>query len=135
MDRIRRATRKRDRARLGNLHFIQAEARLFLETLPSEIRFSDVYVLFPDPWPKLRHHKHRILRPEFLTRLAPRMAPGARLFFRTDHADYFADALKTIRAHRAWAVTDDGWEFEYATVFQQRADSYHSFTAQTRHIA
>src|SRR5262245_42435766 len=48
-ERIRRALRKRDRAQLKNLFFLHAEAYLFLETLPESARFSDLFVLFPDP--------------------------------------------------------------------------------------
>src|SRR5687768_7454544 len=56
-DRIARAVRKRDRAQLENLFFLRADARLFLECLPERAAFSDLFILFPDPWPKLRHHK------------------------------------------------------------------------------
>src|SRR5476651_2520217 len=71
-DRIERANRKRDRAKLTNLHFVHAEARTFLETLPAGATFSDILVLFPDPWPKLRHHKHRIMQSDFLEAVARR---------------------------------------------------------------
>src|ERR1043165_5508132 len=83
-ERIERATKKRDRAKLANLHFIRAEARLFLEMLPPAATFSDVFILFPDPWPKARHHKHRIIQPEVLEVIAARATPMCRLLFRTD---------------------------------------------------
>jgi tRNA (guanine-N7-)-methyltransferase len=129
-DRIARAIRKRDRARLADLHFIQAEARFFLEALPPEVRFSDVFILFPDPWPKLRHHKHRILQPAFLDAVANRMGEGARLLFRTDHEPYFQDAVAVVDAHRAWRRVEEPWPFEFETVFQSRAPSYHSLIAR-----
>lgn len=129
-DRIARAMRKRDRAGLANLHFIQAEARFFLETQPPEVRFSDVFILFPDPWPKLRHHKHRILQPDFLAAVADRIGAGGRLLFRTDYAPYFQDAAAVVDAHAGWRRVDEPWPFEFETVFQSRAPSYHSLIAR-----
>ena len=131
-DRIMRAIRKRDRARLKHLHFFHAEARLFLEALPPSVRIGKVFILFPDPWPKTRHHKHRILQPAFLTLLRSKVTDKAELFFRTDHHSYFENAMASVRAHPAWTLTDARWPFEHETVFQKRAAIYHSFSAMPR---
>ena len=131
-DRIERATRKRDRARLPNLHFLQAEARLFLETLPIGVGLRDVFILFPDPWPKLRHRKHRILRPDFLEAVAGRAARDCRLCFRTDYAPYFEEATRVVDTHGRWRVSEESWPFEYQTVFQRRAPGYQSLVARVR---
>jgi tRNA (guanine-N7-)-methyltransferase len=129
-DRIARALRKRNRAQLENLFFLRAEARLFLDCLPAGAEFSDLFILFPDPWPKLRHHKHRIIQPEFLSRAAARAATTARLCFRTDSAAYFEYAQRTVRAHPRWTIVDEPWPFEFGTVFQNRALQYQSFIAR-----
>ncbi len=129
-ERIGRAQRKRDRAKLPNLHFIQAEARLFLEVLPGTARLDAVFVLFPDPWPKLRHNKHRIIQSGFLVALAEHAKPGCPLYFRTDFTPYFEAAREVITSDPAWRLSDEPWPFEFATVFQQRADSYHSLIAR-----
>ena len=128
-ERVARALRKRNRAGLTHLHFLHADARLFLEILPAGVWISRVFVLFPDPWPKTRHHKHRILQSEFLTQLRARVHPGAELFFRTDHEPYFLEAQASVQDHRDWRLADIAWPFEYETVFQQRASTYHSFGA------
>src|ERR1017187_4331580 len=91
-ERIARATRKRERANSSNLHFIQADARLFLETLPDDMSFADVFILFPDPWPKKRHHKHRLIQPDFLSAIYRGAGEETRIYFRTDHEQYYADA-------------------------------------------
>jgi tRNA (guanine-N7-)-methyltransferase len=117
---------------LENLHFIRAEARLFLEMLPPDAALSDVFILFPDPWPKLRHRKHRIVQPEVLGAIAAHAAPGCRLFFRTDFAPYFEEAAATISSHAQWRVVDEHWPFEFETVFQSRAPAFHSLVAQHR---
>jgi tRNA (guanine-N7-)-methyltransferase len=133
LDRVRRATKKRDRARLDHLHFVRAEARLFLEVLPPGAGFSAIYMLFPDPWPKKRHHKYRLLQADFLHEVAQRAGQGTPLFFRTDHAPYFAEAALLLREHPDWrSIGDQPWPFELATVFQQKAPSFQSLVAVRR---
>ena len=132
LDRIERGLRKRNRAKLANLHFIQADALDFLGALPPGVTFATIYILFPDPWPKRRHHKNRILQPDFLTAVAARAGQGARLHFRTDYEPYFRDAERTIAGHPDWKITAEPWPFEQLTVFQSRAKSHQSLTAQRR---
>ena len=128
-DRIARATRKRERARLTNLHFIHAEAADFLAALPAQARFSAIYVLFPDPWPKRRHHKNRLMTVDFLGLIAPRAGPGTRLYFRTDYAPYYSEARQALLAAPGWRAVDEPWPFESPTVFQARAPAFQSFVA------
>jgi len=137
LDRIVRAGRKRTRAELEkNLAFVRAEATEFLAALPEHARFTEIFILFPDPWPKRRHHKNRMIRPEILSALAARALGGAhatRLYFRTDHAPYFADARQTIAEHPAWQIAPPGtpWPFEFQTVFQGRAEGFQSLIASS----
>jgi tRNA (guanine-N7-)-methyltransferase len=131
-DRIERAVRKRDRAKLMNLHFIRADAGLFIEALPIHARIGEVFILFPDPWPKSRHHKHRVLQPTFIDAIANHAAPACRLYFRTDHPPYFAQAKAVVSASSRWQHLDEAWPFEYETVFQSRAEQHESFVATLR---
>jgi tRNA (guanine-N7-)-methyltransferase len=96
---------------------------------------SELFILFPDPWPKQRHHKHRILRPDFLAKSARRAAADCRLCFRTDFGPYFTAAHRTVTMHPDWRLTDDPWPFEFATVFQRRAPEYRSFIARRQALA
>jgi tRNA (guanine-N7-)-methyltransferase len=135
-DRIARALRKRDRARLANLDFVHADADDLLSALPEEISLSQVFVLFPDPWPKRRHHKNRLMQPQFLSRLAARCAPNAGLYFRTDYAPYFAEARSAVNEHYDWTLNmDTPWPFEHVTVFQARATAHESLVAFRRPAA
>ena len=129
LDRIVRGKRKRDRAKLNNLHFIHADAWDFLESLPPAAAFSAIFILFPDPWPKRRHHKNRILQDEFLHAAAQRAGQGTRLHFRTDHEPYFREAKMTIRVHADWQLVAEPWPFEHETVFQSLAAQHYSLTA------
>lgn len=131
-ERIARAVRKRDRAKLSNLHFVQAEARLFLDVLPAGAEIETVFVLFPDPWPKLRHNKHRIMQTAFLARAAEHAAPDCPLYFRTDHTPYYDAVREVLAADAHWQLREEPWSFEYATVFQQRAETFHSLVARCK---
>lgn len=129
-ERIARALRKRDRAKLPNLFFVHAEAHLFLEVLPAAVEFCELHVLFPDPWPKARHHKHRIIQPDFLSAAAGKATEHGRLYFRTDFRPYFAAAQAIVRDHPQWTLADDPWPLEFSTVFQSRATEYQSLVAR-----
>ena len=132
-DRIKRAERKRERAALSNLAFIRGEAAEVIASLPPKVRLEDTYILFPDPWPKRRHHKNRLIQSDFLSELAARSTPRARLCFRTDHEPYFKEASGVIHSHSKWYVDEHAaWPFELTTVFQQRADAYFSLVATAR---
>lgn len=129
-DRLDRATRKRDRAKLVNLHFVKTEAAKFLECLPAGLSFHSVFLLFPDPWPKKRHHKNRLVRADFMAALAARMAPGGQFYFRTDHAEYFEAGRAILAEHPDWHIEpESAWPCEEATVFQLKAEAYHSLVA------
>jgi len=129
LERIGRAIRKKVRARLTNLHFIRADAQMFLDVLPAGTELAAIYVLFPDPWPKARHHKHRLLQPEFLGAIARRAGLGTRLYFRTDYDPYFTEVEAAVRAHPSWQVVDEPLPFEVPTVFQARAPSFRTLVA------
>ncbi len=131
-ERIARAQRKRERAKLANLHFIRAEIGQFFQTLPAEFLYSELFILFPDPWPKMRHHKHRILQPTFLTLAANHATTDCRLCFRTDFEPYFNEASAVVDQHERWRRVEEPWPFEYETVFQHRATSHQSLIARLR---
>lgn len=139
LERLARSGKKRDRAQLPNCHFIRAEAREFLHALPAGVTFAEIWILFPDPWPKARHHKNRLLKPEFFAAVAARAGEGARLFFRTDHRDYFAEVHDFFARGEipTWRLDPAApWLLEHETVFQARAPAYHSLVAvRTSHPA
>ena len=129
-ERVERAKRKADRAQLPNCHFIRAEARELIECLPDGISFAEIWVLFPDPWPKKRHHKNRLLQPAFFDFLARWTQPGARLYFRTDYAEYFHEVAAFLPGLKTWQPDPAApWPMEHETVFQARAPSYQSLVA------
>ena len=86
-----------DRAGLGNIRLFRDDARLLLAALP-EASIARAFVLFPDPWPKTRHHKRRIIAPTTLPLLARVLADGAELRVATDDPGYKSWILRHVRA-------------------------------------
>ncbi len=72
---------------LSNVRFFVDDARLLLEAL-AEASVSRMFILFPDPWPKARHHKRRIVAPSTLPAIQRVLADGAELRLATDDMDY-----------------------------------------------
>ena len=87
---------------LGNIRIFADDARLLLDALPPA-SLGRVFILFPDPWPKRRHHKRRLIAPATLDRLAFVMQPGAELRLTTDDRDYLAWMLEHLTAHPDFA--------------------------------
>ena len=82
-----------EEANVQNVRLHNGDARDVVARLP-DASLDCVYILFPDPWPKTRHHKRRLIQPEFLGDLARVMKPGAELRFATDWANYAAWTLE-----------------------------------------
>lgn len=128
--RIRKAIDKKDKRQLEHLHFMKAAVNEWIEALPSERYFERIFMLFPDPWPKKRHRKHRMLQPKLLSQFAARCVPDARLHFRSDHEENFAWAVEQVEQHPAWQIAPaEPWPFEHSSFFQEFMDRYQSFTA------
>ena len=87
-----------ERRGLGNLRIFPDDARLLLDAL-APASLGRVFILFPDPWPKRRHHKRRLVAGPTLDRLAIVMRPGAELRLATDDRDYLAWMLEHTTRH------------------------------------
>ena len=88
--------------RLDNIRVFADDARLLLDCLPPA-SLGRVFILFPDPWPKRRHQKRRLVAPATLDRLAVVMQPGAELRLATDDRGYLAWMLEHLTAHSEFA--------------------------------
>jgi tRNA (guanine-N7-)-methyltransferase len=91
------AVRHVDDRKLTNVRIHQGDAREVAGRLPDGC-LDRVFVLFPDPWPKSRHHKRRIIQSEFLVELARLLKPGGGLRFATDWAEYADWTRKLVAA-------------------------------------
>ena len=98
------ALRHIDDAGLANVRIVQGDARDIVGRL-LDASLERIFILFPDPWPKTRHHKRRLMQPDFIGDLARVARPGARLGFATDWRDYAAWTLERMAASPDWTWT------------------------------
>jgi tRNA (guanine-N7-)-methyltransferase len=96
------AVRHVEEQALGNVRILHGDARELMAALP-DASLTRVFILFPDPWPKTRHHKRRIIQAETLDELARLLKPGGRLRFATDWAAYVDWTLERVLANPAFA--------------------------------
>lgn len=85
-----------ERAGLGNVRVCEGDAWDVLDRLGAA-SLAGIRAFFPDPWPKVRHHKRRLVQPAFVRRAGELIAPGGMLHLATDIADY-ADQMLTVTA-------------------------------------
>jgi tRNA (guanine-N7-)-methyltransferase len=94
---------------LTNVRVIRHDAVDVVGQMLEPDTLAGVHVYFPDPWPKKRHHKRRLLQPAFVYLLATRLAPGGYLHVATDWAEYAHEVLATCAAEPLIANTADGF--------------------------
>lgn len=87
---------KIDEAGLRNVRVMRAEARWLMERGLQPESLAAVYINCPDPWPKKRHRRRRLVNREFLAALAHYLIPGGDFFFSTDFADYAEDVAEQL---------------------------------------
>jgi len=93
--RFEKAVKKAQSNNIKNVRFLHIDAKIAIEEVFSRDTFSLVYINFPDPWPKDRHKKHRIINHVFLNKLSDVMKPGAILEIASDHQEYVSHILQT----------------------------------------
>ncbi len=114
---------------LGNLRILIDDARLLLAALPAQ-SLDRAYILFPDPWPKLRHRKRRIVSPVTLAQLALAMRDGGELRLATDDPDYLAGMLADATASPEWE-----WLARRAADWRTRPDDWPATRYERKAIA
>jgi len=127
-----------------NVCILEEDARLLLPALP-EGSLRRVFLLFPDPWPKTRHHKRRFVQPETLDRLAAVLADGGEFRLASDDPGYLAWMLRHLLAHpdfewtaeRAadWRARPADWpptRYEGKAIEQGRRPAFLSFRRRPR---
>ena len=98
LGRLRKLDPKGRRAGLTNLRGVRIESSYFLACLLPPHSVSALHVYFPDPWPKKRHHKNRLVNEQFPKIARAALAPGGVVYLRTDNEDYFAQMTRVFEA-------------------------------------
>jgi tRNA (guanine-N7-)-methyltransferase len=109
---------------LANLRIIQHDAVEVLQHMIAAETLDGVHLFFPDPWPKKRHHKRRLIQPAFVALLASRMKRGARVHACTDWEEYARQMLEVLSAEPALRNTASAYasrpETRPQTKFERR---------------
>ena len=108
--------------KISNVSIFDEDVRLLMDEMPKEF-LDSVNILFPDPWQKAKHHKRRLIGEDFLCQLHPLLKPNAKIFVRTDWADYaeqISELPEVMSSHFRLERTQN-IEFEFETRFHQRA--------------
>ena len=95
LKRLRMVDKKIGRAGLNNVKLLHIEASYALEKLLPPSSVSILYVFFPDPWPKRRHHTRRLFSPDFMNSLYAKLVPEGLIYIATDHFEY-SEWIKTL---------------------------------------
>ncbi len=109
-----------------NLRLLHGDAVVLLTEHVEPGTLHGVRLFFPDPWPKKKHHKRRIVQPSFAALVASRLAPGGTFHMATDWENYAEQMLEVCSAEPTLRNRYDGWaprpEWRPVTKFEQRAD-------------
>jgi len=101
--------RRIDEMKLTNVRIIQHDAIEVVRDMLAPASLTGVHVFFPDPWPKARHHKRRLIAQPFVGRLADRIAPGGYLHCATDWQHYAEQMLEVLTHEPALVNPYDGY--------------------------
>ncbi len=118
LGRVRKVCKKIRRRGLENAQVLRLDSRYLVEWLLPEASVSRLHLLCPDPWPKLRHHRRRLVQLEFLTAVRRALVPGGEFLFMTDHEEYFQWAVERVREFGGFELLE--WEEE--TFFYPKTD-------------
>lgn len=109
---------------LTNQRIIQHDAVEVLRDMILPEALSGVHIFFPDPWPKARHHKRRLIQPPLIALLASRLKPGGYIHCATDWENYAEQMLEVLSAEPALENTAEGFaprpDYRPLTKFEQR---------------
>lgn len=131
LDRVRSFDSKCRRGAIANASVLRLEALYTFHYLLPAHHARTVYVFFPDPWPKKKHHSHRLFGPLFLNALWKRLEIGGRLEFATDHREYFETVCGCFAADKRFERVEpmarprEVWT-EFETMFREQGLPIHS---------
>jgi tRNA (guanine-N7-)-methyltransferase len=106
LGRVRKLDRKGRRAGLTNLRGVRIECSYFLEYLLPPASALALHIYFPDPWPKRKHHRHRLINDRFPLLARQALTPGGTVYLRTDDEDYFRQMIAVFASGAGFRQTE-----------------------------
>jgi tRNA (guanine-N7-)-methyltransferase len=132
LGRSRKIAKRIMREEHPNLKVLRLESSYVVERLCPPQSLEVIHIMFPDPWPKKRHHKRRLIQTDFLDLLKQALVPGGTVRFSTDHEEYFEWANEIWNEALDWKEVDL-WNFadDPITEFQQQWEAQGKPTFRT----
>ena len=130
--------RKGRRVGLANLRGIRIESSYFLEYLLPKHAAVALHIYFPDPWPKRKHRRHRLVNERFPSIANQALAPGGIVYLRTDDVDYFEQMKAVFDASSLFQCAETPTELsELQTDFEKgfNARGIHTLRAAYRTVS
>jgi tRNA (guanine-N7-)-methyltransferase len=109
-----------EREGLGNVRVVRHDALDVLEQMIPDQSLAAIHLFFPDPWPKKRHHKRRLVQPPFAALAARKLAPGGILHAATDWPDYAAQMQDVLANEPLLQPVEEGLVKRPSTKFESR---------------
>jgi len=106
LGRVRKVCKRAMKAGLHNVKVLRLESRYTVEWLLPEASVDRMHLLCPDPWPKARHHRNRLMQKHFLDAAWHALKPGGEFLFKTDHVEYHAWAVERVHAFGRFRIAD-----------------------------
>lgn len=120
LGRIRKLDKKGSRANLTNLRLLRFEARYLLQYLLPAAAFEAVHIYFPDPWPKDKHARHRLIDEKFPELARRILAPNGSVHLRTDDPEYFVQMQESFAPAKDFSSTETPKELAVLTTEFER---------------
>ena len=106
LGRIRKLDRKGQRAKLTNLRGVRIECSYLVEYLLPPASAAALHIYFPDPWPKRKHRRHRLIGERFPALARQALGPGGMVYLRTDDQDYFEQMVSVFASAPAFSAME-----------------------------
>jgi tRNA (guanine-N7-)-methyltransferase len=106
--------------KLSNLKIVRHDAVEVLERMIADASLAAIHLFFPDPWPKKRHHKRRLVQPGFAALAARKLAPGGTLHAATDWPEYAEHMEQVLSSEALLERAESGFTSRPATKFETR---------------
>ena len=126
LNRVRTSARKA--ADTGNVRLLRVESLYAVRYLLPAESVERFYLLFPDPWPKRRHHRRRIVTPDFLSSIHAALQKDGSIYIATDDVDYFGIIKEVAESNPGFAIGEgdvDLPQSKFGRIFRQKGASIH----------
>ena len=104
--RLKKLAKKGLRLGLSNIRVMRIEASYLVQYLLPSGSVTALHIYFPDPWPKRKHHKNRLINAAFVDTVRPALAPDGVVYLRTDNEEYFTQMTEVFGANKAFGSVE-----------------------------